>query len=89
MRIPLADLYNTPDERNLLDTMKQGVIGKPLDRPEGPLKVSGTATYSAEYKLDAIEKTEETLEEFLKAAPAQLLVKFKNTNSLTSAFPQS
>lgn len=52
MRIPLADLYNTPDERNLLDTMKQGVIGKPLDRPEGPLKVSGTATYSAEWKLD-------------------------------------
>lgn len=52
MRLPLADMYNTPDERNLLDTMKQGVIGKPLDRPEGPLKVSGTATYSAEWKLD-------------------------------------
>lgn len=50
MALPLADLYNTPDERNLLDTMKQGVIGKPLDRPEGPLKVSGTATYSAEWK---------------------------------------
>ncbi|WP_017672367.1 xanthine dehydrogenase family protein molybdopterin-binding subunit [Blastomonas sp. AAP53] len=52
MRLPLADMYNTPDERNLLDTMKQGVIGKPLDRPEGPLKVSGTATYSAEWKID-------------------------------------
>ncbi len=52
MRMPLADMYNTPDDRNLLDTMKQGVIGKPLDRPEGPLKVSGTATYSAEWKID-------------------------------------
>ncbi|MBB4615669.1 xanthine dehydrogenase family protein molybdopterin-binding subunit [Novosphingobium taihuense] len=52
MRMTLADMYNTPDERNLLDTMKQGIIGKPLDRPEGPLKVTGTATYSAEYKLD-------------------------------------
>lgn len=52
MRMTVADMYNTPDERNLLDTMKQGIIGKPLDRPEGPLKVSGTATYSAEYKLD-------------------------------------
>lgn len=48
----LADMYNTPDERNLLDTMKQGIIGKPLDRPEGPLKVSGTATYAAEWKVD-------------------------------------
>lgn len=52
MKLPLADMYNTPDERNLLDTMKQGVIGKPLDRPEGPLKVSGSATYAAEWKFD-------------------------------------
>lgn len=52
MRMTLADMYNTPDKRNLLDTMKQGVIGKPLDRPEGPLKVSGTATYSAEWKIE-------------------------------------
>ncbi len=41
-----------PDERNLLDTMAQGVIGQSLDRPEGPLKVSGAATYAAEYRLD-------------------------------------
>lgn len=52
MKLPLADLYNSPDERNLLDTMKQGVIGQPLDRPEGPLKVSGSATYAAEWKFD-------------------------------------
>lgn len=51
MKLPLADIYNKPDERNLLDTMKQGVIGKPLDRPEGPLKVSGSATYAAEWKF--------------------------------------
>ncbi len=43
-----------PDDRNLLDTMAQGVIGQPLDRPEGPLKVSGTATYAAEYRLDGM-----------------------------------
>ncbi|MGV3512605.1 MAG: molybdopterin cofactor-binding domain-containing protein [Novosphingobium sp.] len=52
MKLPLADMYNKPDERNLLDTMKQGVIGKPLDRPEGRLKVSGSATYAAEWKFD-------------------------------------
>lgn len=52
MKLPLVDMYNTPDERNLLDTMKQGIIGKPLDRPEGPLKVSGSATYAAEWKFE-------------------------------------
>ncbi len=34
----------------LLDETGQGAITKPLDRPEGPLKVSGRATYAAEYK---------------------------------------
>ena len=43
--------YDTPDQRNLLDQMKQGLIGQPLDRPEGPLKVAGAAPYSAEYHL--------------------------------------
>ncbi|TMV92647.1 xanthine dehydrogenase family protein molybdopterin-binding subunit [Thioclava sp. BHET1] len=33
----------------LLDTTDQGLIGAPLDRPEGALKVSGQATYTAEY----------------------------------------
>ena len=32
----------------VLDETAQGVIGRPLDRPEGPLKVSGRATYAAE-----------------------------------------
>ncbi len=41
-----------PDTRNILDTMKQGVIGKPIPRVEGLAKVTGTATYAAEYKID-------------------------------------
>jgi len=41
-----------PDERNRLDAMKQGVIGAPLDRPEGLLKVTGAAPYAAEYAID-------------------------------------
>ncbi len=43
-----------PVEQSLLDTGAQGVIGKPLDRIEGPLKVSGTATYAAEYPVEAM-----------------------------------
>ena len=34
-----------------LDETAQGVIGRPLDRPEGPLKVSGRASYAAEPTL--------------------------------------
>ena len=44
----MLGLYNTPDQRNLLDQTRQGIIGKPLNRPEGPLKVSGTASYADE-----------------------------------------
>ena len=40
-----------PVEQSLLDG-SQGIIGRPLDRIDGPLKVSGQATYAAEYKLD-------------------------------------
>ena len=32
-----------PDISRRLDEMQQGVISKPLNRPDGPLKVSGTA----------------------------------------------
>ena len=39
---------NTPDDDNLLDRTAQGVVSTPMDRPEGPLKVSGTATYADE-----------------------------------------
>lgn len=41
-----------PDTANFLDRMKQGIIGQPLPRIEGLAKVTGTATYAAEYRLD-------------------------------------
>ncbi|WP_296721024.1 xanthine dehydrogenase family protein molybdopterin-binding subunit [Erythrobacter sp.] len=43
---------DAPDERNVLDFTGQSVIGEPLSRPEGLLKVTGTATYAAEYEVD-------------------------------------
>jgi xanthine dehydrogenase YagR molybdenum-binding subunit len=43
-------IMDEPDTRNRLDHMVQGVIGRPLDRPDGPAKVSGSALYAAEYK---------------------------------------
>ena len=39
-----APVPNTP-----IDDRDDGVVGKPLDRVEGPLKVTGTAPYAAEY----------------------------------------
>ncbi len=47
----MSDSYDTPDQRNLLDQTAQGVIGQPLDRPEGALKACGQATYAAEHDL--------------------------------------
>ena len=41
-------------------------------------------TFAADYLDLPIRQTENSLEEFLKTAPAQLLVKFKNASSLTS-----
>ena len=41
-----------PDERDRLGAMQQGVIGKPLDRPDGPAKATGTAKYAADYHID-------------------------------------
>ncbi|TQS70481.1 xanthine dehydrogenase family protein molybdopterin-binding subunit [Rhodobacteraceae bacterium] len=38
----------------LLDETRQGVIGTPMDRPEGKLKVSGRAPYAAEIALDGM-----------------------------------
>ncbi len=40
------------DTRRRLDDMVQGVLGTPLDRPDGPLKVTGTAPYAAEWQHD-------------------------------------
>tara|TARA_R110002126_G_scaffold3111_7_gene17079 strand:+ start:36081 stop:38288 length:2208 start_codon:yes stop_codon:yes gene_type:complete len=39
------------DDRNRLDDMVQGLVGTPMDRPEGPLKVSGQATYAHEWDV--------------------------------------
>ena len=39
--------FDTPATQNPIDQLK--VIGQPLDRIDGPLKVSGTATYAYEY----------------------------------------
>lgn len=41
-------------------------------------------SFAADYLDLPIRQNEETLEEFLKVAPAQLLVKFKNQSSLTN-----
>ena len=39
---------NAPAPRNALDENRQGLIGKPLDRVEGRLKVMGKAPYAHE-----------------------------------------
>ncbi len=39
---------DTPEDHDRLDGMAQGVLGAPLDRPEGRLKVAGAAPYAAE-----------------------------------------
>ena len=48
IEVTLTHRMNLPDEENLLDRMAQGVVSTPMDRPEGPLKVCGTATYADE-----------------------------------------
>ncbi|NJR78635.1 xanthine dehydrogenase family protein molybdopterin-binding subunit [Sphingomonas corticis] len=58
----LLDIFSSGDTRSLtmdephpsslLDSGAQGVIGKPLPRVEGPLKVAGKATYAAEYPAE-------------------------------------
>ena len=40
-----------PATDNRLDTMQQGIIGKPVPRIEGLAKVTGTAPYAAEYAI--------------------------------------
>ncbi|WP_246332121.1 xanthine dehydrogenase family protein molybdopterin-binding subunit [Sphingomonas chungangi] len=41
-----------PHPSSLLDTGVQGAISRPFDRVDGPKKVSGAATYAAEYEFD-------------------------------------
>ncbi len=42
---------DTPDVRHVLDRMSQGIIGRPVDRADGALKVSGSAPYAHEHPL--------------------------------------
>jgi xanthine dehydrogenase YagR molybdenum-binding subunit len=44
---------NSPVGSNALDVAAQGVVGKPLDRVDGPLKVSGGARYAYEMQQDS------------------------------------
>ncbi|AKH42534.1 xanthine dehydrogenase YagR molybdenum-binding subunit [Altererythrobacter atlanticus] len=41
-----------PDTRNILDKTQQKVIGKPVSRPDGIAKTTGTAPYAAEYAIE-------------------------------------
>ncbi len=41
-------------ERSLLDRGKQGVVGKPLDRVDGPAKVTGQARYSYDEPVENV-----------------------------------
>jgi xanthine dehydrogenase YagR molybdenum-binding subunit len=51
MTLKRSLVMDEPVEHSLLDGA-QGIIGRPLDRIDGPLKVSGQATYAAEYRLE-------------------------------------
>ena len=42
------------EDHDRLEKMVQGVLGTPLDRPEGPLKVTGRARYAAEVLPEGI-----------------------------------
>jgi xanthine dehydrogenase YagR molybdenum-binding subunit len=46
----MADTVPEARRAYAINENRQGLIGKPIDRLEGPLKVSGKATYSYEYK---------------------------------------
>ncbi|QJU59275.1 xanthine dehydrogenase family protein molybdopterin-binding subunit [Sphingomonas sp. AP4-R1] len=43
-----------PHPFSLLDTGVQGAISQPFDRVDGPKKVSGAATYAAEFAFDSL-----------------------------------
>lgn len=45
---------DAPATARRLDDMHQGLVGAPLDRPEGPLKVTGTATYASEWRVEGM-----------------------------------
>ena len=44
-------VMDEPATKRVLDELPQSLTGKPLDRPDGPKKVTGTATYAHEWNL--------------------------------------
>ncbi len=79
-RLPLERVhfgYSRPEHADEYDALFFAPVMQ-FDAPRTEI------TFAADYLDLPIRQNEESLEEFLKAAPAQLLVKFKNTNSLTS-----
>ncbi len=46
--------HDTPDHSRRLDGMAQGLLGTAMDRPEGALKVTGSATYAAEARPEGL-----------------------------------
>ena len=50
----IALTMDEPVENSLLDASAQHLVGRALDRVDGPLKVAGKATYSAEYAIDRL-----------------------------------
>ncbi len=45
---------NDAQADSLLDTAVQGIIGRGVERVDGPLKVSGCATYAGEYQIENV-----------------------------------
>ena len=44
-------VMDEPATKRVLDELPQSLTGKPMDRPDGPKKVTGTATYAHEWNL--------------------------------------
>ena len=79
-RIPLERVqfaYPQPEHADEYDALFFAPVMK-FDAPRTEI------TFAADYLELPIRQTEASLQEFLKSAPAQLLVKFKNASSLTS-----
>ena len=68
---------NKPDDADFFDQTAQGVLSRPLDRPEGKLKVTGTATYA-----DDVHPPETAYGWFVRAPIAKGWVTGLNTAEL-------
>ena len=51
---PRAHLRMDEAQPRILDRMAQGLLSTPMDRPDGPLKVSGRAPYAAEHAPEGL-----------------------------------